>query len=211
MRLKRLLGAAIFGAAALAIPKASDAQINSWMCSMDAAGNVPQTPPAASARVASQQVGMAPSPSKYEVYLAEGGRTGFFVYAHLYGKHNSRSGGTSYFMGALLQDPTGYVWAVLPQNSYRIKGTSRKPERHGHCSIQWDVPGDLADDLEKQIAKGRTVKVVPMVSRERGDDFDKDVLKDLVDFGKILGQYMSGGVSPAMLLQELNKGKEPPR
>ena len=166
--------------------------------------------PPKDSQVASARKSFAPKGSVFEVALAKGGPNGLFVYAHLHGIHNDRTGHTDYACAAFLRDDGGYYYAVLPALRTEVKGKTSKPDRHRHCSGQFVFPSEESKAaLQTAIAAGAKITIEIAATRDRTDGLKELAEKYKDEVKGMVVQYLAKQVGADQLLDKLNEGKSP--
>lgn len=191
--------------AAMWMPASASAQTQvsgRWNCANDAGNGVIQTLPPANARIDTKRQHFAPRGSLYEVALARGGPSGMYLRGHLHAIHNDRAGGTNYYAVTLIQDESGYYYAVLPPLQTRVNGTTSRPQRHRHCGGQFPLNVEVARQLQDAIDNGGRITLRIATGRER-----EDALRTFA--GSVqskLKRYLEDEISASELIALLNGG-----
>ncbi|SNT24738.1 hypothetical protein [Antarctobacter heliothermus] len=142
--------------------------------------------------------------------LGRGGPTGSFLWCHLHGRHQGRTGTSHYRTAPLVTGRGGFHYGIAPLQTLTIGSDPFKEDVNKHAYLQMVMPPEnysnlLPDDPE--------VKVHCIASRKK-DGFEDEMARTI---GEILGEvsahyrnelvrYLKGEISSKDILPILNSG-----
>jgi hypothetical protein len=166
-----------------------------WPCADDAGDGIPQAMPPADYTIARDTAYQAPQGSLFEVALARGGTTGMYIFGHFHGIHNDRAGYSDFYGQALVQDQSGYTYAMLPPLYAKVTGKLTKPQKHQHCGAQFPVPHNIVNELNDSIKNGGKIQLVVTLGRERVNVGEQLARHFAVPFGDLAVPFRSETVA----------------
>jgi len=193
LRIAYFLGLVAFASTAFT----DNASRGTWTCAPDAEIGVPQDEPLHPIAHIMQDF----ATGSFVADLASEGPNGVFLYAHLHGIQNGRTGHASYYASAFVEDDGGYYYMATPVVHATVQGVADHPRRQIHCAGQF-MP--ISGELKRAIDNNVPLHLVIAGSRER--TYIKGDLPNALN-GPDVYNFFMGTLSGTDLLAKLNAGK----
>jgi hypothetical protein len=177
--------------------------IQKWLCHPKGFHQPETLPQLPSTNVVNKAPTLRESPegNEFDVVLASGGSTGFYLVAH---QESVQNVATDFHALIFVRDQIGYSWMVLPELHTHLVGAGK-----AYCGAQFDIPEFTAKQMLDAEKNGAQFAVVVAAAHSR-----EHLLKNLRKaFGERISnaaaKFLNGYITADRFLSTVNAGLSP--